>query len=152
MLVLTRKKRQTIVIGDPGGGGSWLLITVLEVARGRVHIGFTTTAVDTAAIPIQRGELWTGGGELADAPCQANGDGAAGGTVTAFLGSRWDDAARGPGNSCPPASPPARSMHSIVALARSRQRSAQPVVVEPEVAMRGPRSVPQSVSAETLTR
>lgn len=153
MLVLTRKKRQTIVIGDPGGGGgSWLLITVLEVARGRVQIGFTTTAVDTAAIPIQRGELWTGGEELADAPHQANGDGAAGGMVTASLGSRWDDAARVPGNSCPPASPPARSMHSIVALARSRQRSAQPVVVEPAVAMRGPRSVPQSVSAETLTR
>ena len=67
MLVLTRKKRQTIVIGDPRDGGSLLLITVLEVARGRVQIGFTTTAVNSAAIPIQRGEMWTGGVELASA-------------------------------------------------------------------------------------
>jgi sRNA-binding carbon storage regulator CsrA len=83
MLVLTRKKRQTIVIGDPGGGAPLLLITVLEVARGRVQIGFTTTAVNTAAIPIQRGEMWTGGVELASATCQANGDGAARRKVTA---------------------------------------------------------------------
>ena len=67
MLVLTRKKRQTVVIGDPGGGGALLLITVLEVARGRVQIGFTKTAVNSAAIPIQRGEMWTGGVELASA-------------------------------------------------------------------------------------
>jgi sRNA-binding carbon storage regulator CsrA len=73
MLVLTRKKRQTIVIGDPGGGAPLLLITVLEVARGRVQIGFTTTAVNTAAIPIQRGEMWTGPVELAGATCQTNG-------------------------------------------------------------------------------
>lgn len=137
MLVLTRKKRQTIVIGDPGSGGSVLLITVLEVARGRVQIGFTTTAVNTAAIPIQRGEMWTGGVELASATCQANGDGAAGSKVSALLGSRLDDAARVPGDSCPPASPPARSMHDMVAMARSRQRPAEPVVVEPELVADG---------------
>jgi sRNA-binding carbon storage regulator CsrA len=137
MLVLTRKKRQTIVIGDPGGGGSVLLITVLEVARGRVQIGFTTNTVNTAAIPIHRGETWTGGVELASATCQANGDGAAGSKVSALLGSRLDDAARVPGDSCPPASPPARSMHDMVAMARSRQRPAEPVVVEPELVADG---------------
>jgi sRNA-binding carbon storage regulator CsrA len=137
MLVLTRKKRQTIVIGDPGGGGSLLLITVLEVARGRVQIGFTTTAINAAAVPIHRGEMWTGGVDLAGATCQAKGDGAAGSKVTASLGSRLDGAARVPGDSCPLASPPARGMHDIVALARSRQRPAQPVVIEPELVAGG---------------
>ena len=137
MLVLTRKKRQTIVIGDPGGGAPLLLITVLEVARGRVQIGFTTTAVNTAAIPIQRGEMWTGGVELAGATCQTNGDGAAGSKVSASLGSRLDDAARVPGDSCPPASPTSRSMHDIVAMARSRQRPAEPAIVEPELVAAG---------------
>jgi hypothetical protein len=55
-----------------------LLITVLEVARGRVQIGFTTTAVNTAAVPIQRGEMWTGAVELAGATCQTNGKGKSG--------------------------------------------------------------------------
>jgi sRNA-binding carbon storage regulator CsrA len=137
MLVLTRKKRQTIVIGDPGGGGSLLLITVLEVARGRVQIGFTTTAVDAAAVPIQRGEMWTGGVELAGATCQTNGDGAAGSKVSASLGSRLDDAARVPGDSCPPASPTGRSMHDIVAMARSRQGPAEPAIVESELVAAG---------------
>jgi len=101
MLVLTRKKRQTIVIGDPRDGGSLLLITVLEVARGRVQIGFTKTAVNAAAIPIQRGEMWTGGVDLAGATCQANGDGAAGNNVTASIGCRPDGAARVSRDSCP---------------------------------------------------
>ena len=137
MLVLTRKKRQTIVIGDPGSGGSVLLITVLEVARGRVQIGFTTNTVNTAAIPIHRGETWTGGVELASARCQANGDGAAGSKVSASLGSRLDDAARVPGDSCPPASPTGRSMHDIVAMARSRQGPAEPAIVESELVAAG---------------
>jgi len=137
MLVLTRKKRQTIVIGDPGGGGSVLLITVLEVARGRVQIGFTTNTVNTAAIPIHRGETWTGGVELASATCQANGAGATGSKVTASLGSRLDDAARVPGDSCPPASPTGRSMHDIVAMARSRQGPAEPAIVESELVAAG---------------
>lgn len=123
MLVLSRKKRQTILIGDPGGGGWLLLITVLEVARGRVQIGFTTTAVDTTAIPIHRGEMWTGDVRLPGATCQAEGDGAAGSTVPAAIRSRLDgldDSAAVSGDPSPPAGLPARSMHDIVASARSR--------------------------------
>lgn len=137
MLVLTRKKRQTIVIGDPRDGGSLLLITVLEVARGRVQIGFTKTAVNAAAIPIQRGEMWTGGVDLAGATCQANGDGAAGSSVTTSIGCRPDGAARVSRDSCPLSRPPARGMHNIVAQARSRLRPAQPVIIEPELVAEG---------------
>jgi sRNA-binding carbon storage regulator CsrA len=129
MLVLTRRKRQTIVIGDPGGGRSWLLITVLQIARGRVQIGFTTTAVDTAAVPIHRGETWTGSGRLPGGTCQANGDGAAGSKATASIHSGSDDAAGVLGDSCRAARQPARSMHEVVAMARSRQRPAQLAVV-----------------------
>jgi len=138
MLVLTRKKRQTIVIGDPGGGAPLLLITVLEVARGRVQIGFTTTTVNTAVVPIHRGEMWTGSVERAGAPCHANGDGADGSEVSASIPGRLDDTAGVLGASCPAASPPTRSMHDIVAMARSRQRPVQPAVVsEPDLVAEG---------------
>jgi sRNA-binding carbon storage regulator CsrA len=121
MLVLTRKKRQTIVIGDPESGGAWLLITVLEVARGRVQIGFTTTALNTATIPIHRGETWAGSGEPPGGTCRASGDGATEAKETASVSRRLDRASGVLGGSCPPVSPPARSMHDIVAGVRSRQ-------------------------------
>jgi|688.fasta_scaffold222336_3 sRNA-binding carbon storage regulator CsrA len=131
MLVLTRKKRQTIVIGDPDGGGSWLLITVLEVGRGRVQIGFTTTAVSTATVPIHRGETWAGSGDLSGGLCRAGGQAAIVGNGTASVSGRSDDEPGVLGDPCPAASRPARSMHDIVARSRSRQRSAQPVVMRP---------------------
>lgn len=54
MLVVTRKKRQTIVIEPLGCHEPLLLITVLEITGGRVQIGFTTAST----IPIHRGEVW----------------------------------------------------------------------------------------------
>lgn len=137
MLVLTRKKRQTIVIGDPGGGGSLLLITVLEVTRGRVQIGFTTSAVDNATVPIHRGEMWMGIVNRQRGNGQANGDGAAGSHEVELNGSRPSSRPNGlataPNGSGPPAGLPTRSMHDIVASARSRQQSPQPVCVEAEL-------------------
>jgi sRNA-binding carbon storage regulator CsrA len=56
MLVLTRKKLQTLVVEGLGGEPSLLLITVLGIVAGRVRIGFTTNS----RIPIHRGETWCG--------------------------------------------------------------------------------------------
>ena len=54
-MVLTRKKRQMVVIGDSGGQESLLVIAVLEISGGGVRIGFTTTST----VPVHRGEMWT---------------------------------------------------------------------------------------------
>ncbi len=133
MLVLTRKKRQTIVIGDPGNGGALLLITVLEVTRGRVQIGFTTSAVDNGTVPIHRGEMWMGVVNRPRVNGQANGNGAAASHMVESNGSRPNGAATVSNGSCPPAVLPTRSMRDIVASARSRQQSPQPVCVEAEL-------------------
>jgi sRNA-binding carbon storage regulator CsrA len=53
MLVLTRKKRQKVVVGDSGGRESPLVITALEISGGRVRIGFTTALT----VPIGWGEM-----------------------------------------------------------------------------------------------
>ena len=132
MLVLTRKKRQTVVIGDPGGGEALLLITVLEIARGRVQIGFVTTAVNNTAIPIHRGEIWTGGEKQPVGIDPANLNGSAGRNVIEAIRSRLDGPADPPVDSNRPAGLPSRSMREIVATARSRQRLANPVTIEPE--------------------
>ena len=134
MLVLTRKKRQTIVIGDPDGGGSWVVITVLEVARGRVQIGLKTNAVDSLAVPIHRGERWTGNVNLPAAEVEASGAGCDEGEL---FHSRPAESAAAAGDARVPVGAPARRMHDIVAAARSRQRPAQPVVVESELITAG---------------
>lgn len=126
MLVLTRKKRQTIVIGDPRGGGSWLVITVLDVARGRVQIGFTTNAIDTLAVPIHRGERWTGDVNPPTATAQVGG---AGSDEAEPRRGRPAESATAPGDPSVPVGVPARSMHAIVASARSRQRPVQAAVL-----------------------
>lgn len=136
MLVLTRKKRQTIVIGDPRGDGSWVVITVLEVARGRVQIGLTTNAVDSCAVPIHRGERWTGNANLPAATAEAGTRGA-GCDEAEFLHGPPADSATAAGDARAPVGVPASRMHDIVAAARSRQRPAQPVVVESQLITAG---------------
>ena len=65
MLVLTRKNRESVVIGRPEDLEVVLEITVLEIEGGRVRLGFTA---DTK-LPIHRREVWdriNGNGNGAD--------------------------------------------------------------------------------------
>lgn len=54
MLVLTRKNRESVVIGRGEDPGVFLEITVLEIEGGRVRLGFQCDA----ATPIHRREVW----------------------------------------------------------------------------------------------
>lgn len=54
MLVLTRKNRESVVIGRPEDLEVILEITILEIEGGRVRLGFEA---DTR-MPIHRREVW----------------------------------------------------------------------------------------------
>ena len=54
MLVLSRKSRESVVIGDDDGLHRLLRITVLEIDRGRVRLGFE---VDST-VPVHREEVF----------------------------------------------------------------------------------------------
>jgi carbon storage regulator CsrA len=54
MLVLSRKNRESVVVGGGGGFQGLLKITVLEVNGGKVTLGFEVDA----AIPVHRLEIW----------------------------------------------------------------------------------------------
>ncbi len=63
MLVLSRKSRETVVVGGGGGFPGLLKVTVLDVTGGKVKLGFE---VDSS-IPVHRLEIWErmyGSGEL----------------------------------------------------------------------------------------
>ena len=64
MLVLTRKNRESVVIGRPEDNQVVLQITVLDIEGGRVRLGFEADQ----KMPIHRREVW-------DRIC--NGDGVA---------------------------------------------------------------------------
>ena len=64
MLVLTRKNRESVVIGRPEDLEIALEITILEIEGGRVRLGFQA---DTK-MPIHRREVW-------DRICNGNGNG-----------------------------------------------------------------------------
>jgi carbon storage regulator CsrA len=64
MLVLTRKNRESVVIGQPGEMQIALEITILEIEGGRVRLGF---AADNK-LPIHRREVW-------DRICNGQGNG-----------------------------------------------------------------------------
>jgi carbon storage regulator len=63
MLVLTRKSRESVVIGRPDEMEVVLEITILEIEGGRVRLGFEA---DTR-MPIHRREVW-------DRICNGNGN------------------------------------------------------------------------------
>jgi len=69
MLVLTRKKRESVVIGRREDLEVTVVVTVLEITAGRVRLGFQSDA-DT---PIHRHEVWERI-QNADAP-RGNGSG-----------------------------------------------------------------------------
>lgn len=90
MLVLTRKNRESVVIGRPEDMSVALQITVLEIEGGRVRLGFEA---DTR-MPIHRREVW-------DRICNSNsnGDGNGNGngqaaTAAAGMVSRTGDGQR----------------------------------------------------------
>jgi len=64
MLVLTRKNRESVVIGRPDTEDVMLEITILEIEGGRVRLGFEA---DTR-MPIHRREVW-------DRICNGGGNG-----------------------------------------------------------------------------
>ena len=55
MLVLSRRNSESVVVGDPAGRVEEMLkVTVLEIGRGKVRLGFEV-AND---IPVNRWEVW----------------------------------------------------------------------------------------------
>jgi carbon storage regulator CsrA len=54
MLVLTRKNRESVVIGGSDGFHRLLKVTVLEITGGRVRLGFEVDA----DVPVHRSEVW----------------------------------------------------------------------------------------------
>ena len=54
MLVLSRKRQQSVVVGGADGSERVLRVTVLEISRGTVRLGFE---VDRE-IPAHRLEVW----------------------------------------------------------------------------------------------
>jgi carbon storage regulator CsrA len=84
MLVLTRKNRESVVIGRPEDMSVALQITVLEIEGGRVRLGFEA---DTR-MPIHRREVW-------DRICNSNGNGnGQAATADAGVASRTGDGQR----------------------------------------------------------
>jgi len=73
MLVLTRKNRESVVIGRPEDLEVILEITILEIEGGRVRLGFAADA----KMPIHRREVWERiCNGSADGNGAGNGDGA----------------------------------------------------------------------------
>ena len=54
MLVLSRRNQESVVVGGGGGFPGLLKVTVLEIATGRVKLGFEVDG----EIPVHRLELW----------------------------------------------------------------------------------------------
>lgn len=71
MLVLTRKNRESVVIGRPEDLEVMLEITVLEIEGGRVRLGFEADN----KMPIHRREVW-------DRICNGDGHPAGNGAAT----------------------------------------------------------------------
>ena len=55
MLVLTRKMRESIVIGGASEMQPEFTVTVLEIRDGRVKLGFQADP----SVSVQRSEVWT---------------------------------------------------------------------------------------------
>jgi carbon storage regulator len=72
MLVLTRKNRESVVIGRPEDNQVMLQITVLDIEGGRVRLGFEADQ----KMPIHRREVW-------ERICNGNGNGNGDGNGTA---------------------------------------------------------------------
>jgi carbon storage regulator CsrA len=54
MLVLSRKSRESVVVGCADGSERMLTVTVLDISGGRVRLGFD----GDSGVPIHRSEVW----------------------------------------------------------------------------------------------
>jgi carbon storage regulator CsrA len=54
MLVLSRKNRESVVVGGVDGVDRVLKVTVLEIRGGNVKLGFEADP----RVPVHRGEVW----------------------------------------------------------------------------------------------
>ena len=54
MLVLSRKSQESVVVGGPSDAGCMLKVTVLEIQKGRVRLGFDVAD----GVPVHRWEVW----------------------------------------------------------------------------------------------
>ena len=54
MLVLSRKNRESVVVGGGGGFPGLLKVTVLDIAGGKVRLGFEADG----DVPVHRLEIW----------------------------------------------------------------------------------------------
>ena len=54
MLVLSRKRQESVVVGGPDGSERVLKVTVLEIGHGRVRLGFEAEA----DLRVHRWEVW----------------------------------------------------------------------------------------------
>jgi carbon storage regulator CsrA len=72
MLVLTRKNRESVVIGRPDDQEAVMVITILSVEGGRVRLGFEADST----MPIHRREVWD---RICNGNANGNGNGHANG-------------------------------------------------------------------------
>jgi carbon storage regulator CsrA len=54
MLVLSRKSHEAVVVGGPSAAEHMLKVTVLEIGRGHVKLGFDVCE----DVPVHRWEVW----------------------------------------------------------------------------------------------
>ena len=54
MLVLSRKNQESVVVGGANGFERLFRVTVVEIRRGRVRLGFDVDA----EVPVHRSEVW----------------------------------------------------------------------------------------------
>jgi carbon storage regulator CsrA len=54
MLVLSRRNQESVVVGGSDGFERMLKVTVLEIQRGKVRLGFEADA----GVPVHRSEVW----------------------------------------------------------------------------------------------
>lgn len=54
MLVLTRKSRESVIVGNANGLNPTMRVTVLDIRRGTVRLGFETAD----NVPVHRQEVW----------------------------------------------------------------------------------------------
>ncbi len=73
MLVLSRKSRESVVVGGADGMHRLLKVTVLEINGGRVRLGFEADP----GVPVHRWEVWERihGNGNGDANGNGNGNG-----------------------------------------------------------------------------
>jgi len=83
MLVLTRKNRESVVIGRPDDQEVVMVITILSVEGGRVRLGFEADST----MPIHRREVWD---RICSGNGHANGNGNGNGNGSATGTSRSD--------------------------------------------------------------